>query len=68
VRRIDDIAQIKHLRLAEIVNELPRQMCVRLVGDRRHEVSDVGIDGVAEEQHLHDWNADDHCKCQPVAF
>ena len=58
---------IDDLRLCEFGDELPRQVTVRLVGDGRLQVPYVGIDRVAEQQHLHDGQADDHAEGQPVA-
>jgi hypothetical protein len=64
VRGGDDIDD---LGLRQFGDELSRQVRIRLVRNRGLEVAYVGVDRVAEQQHLQNWQADDHAERQPVA-
>jgi len=65
--RIDELNDIHDLGFAKLGNELAGKVRVGLVRDRCAEVTHVGINRVAEQQHLHDRYADDHTEGQAIA-
>ena len=57
----------RDLRFTNLGDKFTRQMRICLVRDCRLEVTDIGVDRVAEHQDLHQRHANYHCECQAIA-
>ncbi len=67
LRRACGQGRLDHRGRDDIHDHRARGRGVRLVGHARLQVAQVGVDGVAEQQQLHDRDGDDHRQGDPIA-
>ncbi len=66
-RRAHPLYRVDDLRGLEFSDDLARHRAACAIQHRRIQMPDVEVDRVAEQQHLHQRQADDHPTGKPVA-